>query len=166
MQSSPLQRPTLPFLGRGGFRTLVLRALNERPMHGYEVIKFLENRFQGFYRPSAGTVYPALRSLHHEGLVTVRGAERRKTYHLTAKGKARLRSQRDEMRRHFESFQAAVGPERAALLREVRDTGRLLMTNLKAVTPTQAVELRSLVEEMRARIGAVLAESGEVHEHD
>ena len=162
MQSSPLVRPTLPFLAKGGFRILVLRSLGERPMYGYEVIKVLEDRFQGFYRPSAGAVYPALRSLQREGLVAVRGSERRKTYYVTAKGKAHLREQREAMHRQFESFQAAVGPERAALLRELRETGRLLMPNLRTITPRQASEMRKAVTEMRARIAAILAESGEV----
>jgi DNA-binding PadR family transcriptional regulator len=162
MQSGALLRPTLPFLGKGGFRILVLRALSERPMYGYEVIKVLEGRFQGFYRPSAGAVYPALRSLQREGLVAVRGAERRKTYHITAKGKAYLHDQHEEMRRHFESFQAAVGPEKAALLRELRETGKLLMPNLRTITPRQAAELKKAVAEMRGRIAAILAESEEV----
>ncbi len=162
MQSGSLARPTLPFLGKGGFRTLVLRVLAERPMYGYEVIKVLEDRFQGFYRPSAGAAYPALRSLQREGLVAVRGAQRRKTYAITAKGRAYLRDQREELHRHFESFQAAVGPERAALLRELRDTGRLLMPNLRTITSAQAVEMRKAVADMRGRIAAILAESREV----
>ncbi len=162
MESGPLVRPTLPFLAKGGFRILVLRSLSERPMYGYEVIKILEDRFQGFYRPSAGAVYPALRSLQREGLVAVRGSERRKTYHITAKGKTYLRQRRKERNRQFESFQAAVGPERAALLRELRETGRLLMPNLRTITPRQAVELQKAVAEMRGRIASILAESQEV----
>lgn len=162
MESGPLLRPTLPFLGKGGFRMLLLRALTDRPMYGYEVIKVLEDRFQGFYRPSAGAVYPALRSLQREGLIVVRGSERRKVYHTTPKGKALLRHQRKEMEEHFASFQAAVGPERAALLRELRETGKLLMPNLRTITPRQASELRKAVAEMRVRIATILAGSREV----
>ncbi len=162
MESGPLVRPTLPFLGKGGFRLLVLRALTDRPMVGYEVIKVLEERFQGFYRPSAGAVYPALRSLQREGLVAVRGSERRKVYHITPKGKAQIREHRAAMHRHFASFQAAVGPERAALLRELRETGRLLMPNLRTISPHQAKQLRKAVAEMRVRIATILAETGEV----
>ncbi len=160
MQPGPLVRPTLPFLGKGSFRILVLRLLSERPMHGYELIKVLEERFQGFSRPSAGAVYPALRSLQREGLVAIKGTEKRKTYRVTPKGLAHLRGRRAEMRRQFKSFEAAVGPERAALLREVRETGRLLMPNLRNVSPTQAVELRKAVADLRGRIGTILAETG------
>ena len=166
MASSALTHPTLPFLGKGGFRMLVLRTLGDHPMHGYEVIKVLENRFQGFYRPSAGAVYPALRSLQRDGLIASRGSERRKTYHLTAKGKAHLRVRQEEMQHQFRSFQAAVGPERAALLQELRDTGRLLMPNLRVITPGQAVELRQAVAEMRSRIAGILSKSGEAPIHE
>ncbi len=131
-------------------------------MHGYEIIKVLEDRFQGFYRPSAGAVYPALRSLQREGLVAVRGSERRKTYHITPKGRAHLRSAREEMHRQFASIESAVGPERAALLRELRETGRLLMPNLRTITPHQAAELKKAVVEMRGRIAAILAAPEEV----
>jgi len=162
MQSGPLVRPTMPFLGKGGFRALVLEVLSEQPMHGYEVIKVLEGRFQGFYRPSAGAIYPALRSLQREGLVAVRGSERRKTYRVTAKGKAYVRNRREERHRRFASFQAAVGPERAALLRELRETGRLLMPNLRTITPGQAVEMRKAVAEMRGRIATILGGTREV----
>jgi len=166
MQSGSLIRPTLPFLAKGGFRILLLRTLNEKPMHGYEVMKALESRFQGFYRPSAGAVYPALRSLQREGLVAVSGSERRKTYRLTAKGKASIRSHRAEMERHFQSLQAAVGPERAALLRELRDTGKLLAMNLRSLTPRQAVELRSAVAELRMRVATILGEPREDDSHE
>lgn len=166
MLSGALARPTLPFLAKGGFRVLLLRVLSDKPMYGYEIIKVLEDRFQGFYRPSAGAVYPALRSLQREGLVAVRGSERRKTYRITPKGSAYLRNQREEMRQQFKSFQAAVGPERAALLRELRETGRLLMPNLRTITPGQAIELRGAVEEMRRRIAGILAKTEEVRNLD
>lgn len=165
MQPASLARPTLPFLGKGSFRHLLLRTLSERPMHGYEVIKVLEERYQGFYRPSAGTVYPALRSLQREGLVAAKGSERRKSYRITAKGKARLRATHKEMEEQFRSFQAAVGPERAALMRELRETGRLLMPNLRTFTPRQAAELRKAVAELRGHIASVLGNAeGEPHE--
>ncbi len=161
MQSVPLAHHAFPFMAKGRFRMLILRALSEKPMHGYELMKSLEERFQGFYRPSAGAVYPALRSLQKEGLVAVSGAERRKTYRLTAKGKTALRRQRAEMEKHFRSFAAAVGPERAALLRELRDTGRLLGGNLRSLTPGQATELRAAVSQLRTRMLEILAESTE-----
>lgn len=158
-------RPTFPFLGKGGFRILLLRTLRDKPMHGYEVIKALEERFQGFYRPSAGAVYPALRSLQRDGLVSVSGSERRKTYRLTSKGKELVRKQRADLKEQFRSFAAAVGPERAALFRELRDTARLLGSSLRTLTPNQARELRDAVCELRERMVDILSKSIEVEIH-
>ena len=59
-----------PALRRGGIRPLILAALAQKPMHGYEVIQSLEAESGGRWRPSAGSVYPSLQQLADEGLVT------------------------------------------------------------------------------------------------
>ena len=127
-------------------------------MHGYEIMKAMEERFHGFYKPSAGAVYPALRTLLRKGYVTVTGEERRKTYHITKQGEPYLREVRTELKVRFRQIQKTLGPERAAMFREFRTTGRLLATNMRNVTPKQARELRSLMIEMRNRILQILAE--------
>lgn len=149
--------PTFPFLAKGRFKILLLRTLEDRPMHGYEVMKVLEERFHGFYKPSAGAIYPALRSLLRQRYVTVSGTERRKTYRITSKGKAFLNSHEAAMEKRFKAFVSAVGPERAGLFRELRATGKLLGANMRNITPEQAKELRRLVVQMRERIMRILA---------
>ncbi len=146
------------FLARGDFAGLVLSSLQEKPMHGYEIMKALETRFQGFYKPSAGSVYPALRSLLEKGYVSVAGGERRKTYRITSKGQTYLRSRHSQVRAHFDALQKALGPERAAMFRELRATGRLIATNVRDVTPEQAKRLRAVLVEMREQILRILAE--------
>lgn len=146
------------FLARGDFAGLVLSVLQEKPMHGYEIMKALEERFQGLYQPSPGSIYPALKSLLNKGFVTVTGEERRKTYRITPKGQAYLKGLRTELKTHFEAVQKALGPERAAMFRELRQTGRLIGTNIRNVTPKQAKAIRDLMREMRERIITILAE--------
>jgi DNA-binding PadR family transcriptional regulator len=146
------------FLARGDFAGLVLTVLREKPMHGYEIMKALEGRFQGFYKPSPGSIYPALKSLLGKGYVTVTGEERRKTYRITPKGRDYLKGARAGVKAHFEALQKALGPERAAMFREFRQTGRLVATNIRNVTPKQARELREVLHEMRERILRILAE--------
>ena len=148
------------FLAKGDFKGLVLRALKDRPMHGYELMKVLEERFHGFYKPSAGAIYPALRALLREGYVATNGEERRRTYHITAKGRGYLRRRKAEVEKRFRAFEAAVGPERAALFRELRMTGRTFATNLREITPRQAKSLRALLVEMRERMLRIMSESG------
>src|SRR5439155_24719274 len=120
----------------------------EHPMHGDEIIKAIEKQYHGFYKPSAGAIYQALRALLQKGYLSVSGEERRKPYRITRDGKAYLRSRRKEFEERFRAFESPVGPERAALFREFRATGKLLRTNMSEVTPKQANELRRIVVEM------------------
>ena len=72
---------------RGDVRSAILALLDDRPMHGYEVIQELEERTGGRWTPSAGSIYPTLQLLEDEGLVTPEEVEGRKTYSLTDAGK-------------------------------------------------------------------------------
>lgn len=145
------------FLARGDFAGLLLNTLKEKPMHGYELMKAMEDRFQGFYKPSPGAIYPALRSLQRRGLVAVAGRERRKVYRITPQGRTYLKATRQEFRARFEELAKRLGPERTAMFREFRQTGRVLATNLQNVTPEQARDLQRLMVEMRERIIRILA---------
>ncbi len=156
--SPPLGLLAKALVGRGDFKVLVLRILRERPMHGYEITQTLGERSHGFYRPNPGAVYPALRALLQKGYVTKAGGERRKTYRITPAGRRFLRGREAEVRRYFQRFEESMGPERAAMMREMRATGRLLGSNLRNVTPTQAKELGRLFVETRERIIRILAE--------
>ncbi len=149
---------TFHFLAKGDFAGLLLVVLEEKPMHGYELMKALEDRFHGFYKPSAGAIYPALRTLHRKGFVSVTGGERRKTYRITPAGLAYVRKVHHEVQARFRELEKAMGPERAAMFREFRKTARLLRTNMANVTPRQAKQLQALMTELRGRIIKILAE--------
>jgi DNA-binding PadR family transcriptional regulator len=71
----------------GQMRLYLLALLNEGPRHGYEVIQSLEERFNGLYSPSAGTVYPRLAKLEEEGLVERTEDGRKATYRITDAGR-------------------------------------------------------------------------------
>jgi DNA-binding PadR family transcriptional regulator len=72
---------------RGNVRFAILAVLQEKPMHGYQVIQELESRTDGRWRPSAGSVYPTLQLLDDEGLVTSEEVDGRRTYTLTDAGR-------------------------------------------------------------------------------
>jgi DNA-binding PadR family transcriptional regulator len=72
---------------RGDVRSAILALLDDRPMHGYEMIQELEERTGGRWTPSAGSIYPTLQLLEDEGLVTAEEVEGRKVYSLTDAGK-------------------------------------------------------------------------------
>lgn len=83
---------------QGDLKYVILRLLAEKPRHGYEIIKELEERFSGAYAPSPGTVYPTLTMLEDLGYARAMPEEGgRKIYEIT-----------DEGRKHLEEHSATV----------------------------------------------------------
>ena len=74
---------------------MLLALIDEAPRHGYELIKALEARSNGFYAPSPGMVYPALTYLEELGYVTVQLEGNRKRYSLAEAGREYLAAQRE-----------------------------------------------------------------------
>jgi DNA-binding PadR family transcriptional regulator len=71
---------------RGDVRAAIIRLLAESPMHGYQIIHEIQTRSGGVWKPSAGSVYPALQLLADEGLVTSKETAGRRTYSLSKSG--------------------------------------------------------------------------------
>ena len=77
---------------QGDLKYVILRLLEEKPRHGYEIIKDLEDRFGGAYSPSPGTVYPTLTMLEDIGYAKANADEGgRKVYSITPEGIAYLK---------------------------------------------------------------------------
>src|SRR4051812_47836820 len=95
---------------QGDLRYVVLRLLEEKPRHGYEIIKALEERFNGAYAPSPGVVYPTLQLLEDLGYATVMpGNEGKKVYEITDAGRAYLAENRDAVDSIFDRISKLVG---------------------------------------------------------
>jgi DNA-binding PadR family transcriptional regulator len=83
---------------------LILGLLADKPRHGYEIIKALDERSKGFYVPSPGMVYPALTYLEEIGHATVEADGARKLYQITDAGKEHLESNRGTVEALFAQF--------------------------------------------------------------
>jgi DNA-binding PadR family transcriptional regulator len=81
-------------LGSAGLQLLLLALLAEKPSHGYELIKALDERSNGYYSPSPGMVYPALTYLEEIGHASVETQGTKKLYSITEAGLTHLESQR------------------------------------------------------------------------
>ncbi len=92
----------------GEVKFVILRLLREKPRHGYEIIKALEEKMGGCYTPSAGTVYPTLQLLEDQGYVRVVETEGRKVYHITPEGEAFLDENRDFIEDIFDRVRDTV----------------------------------------------------------
>src|SRR5437773_2172688 len=93
----------------GEVKYVILRLLKEKPRHGYEIMKALEERMGGWYSPSAGTVYPTLQLLEDLGHVRVEESEGKKVYHITPAGEAFLGERRESGEDAFEWLRGAGG---------------------------------------------------------
>ena len=94
-------------LGHGGLRLVLLRLIAEKPRHGYELIKAIEEQVHGSYSPSPGVVYPTLTLLEEMGWVSVSATDgARKLHTITDAGRQFLDTQRGEADAHWGRLQA------------------------------------------------------------
>src|ERR1700736_4908100 len=73
-------------LASGDLQLLILLLLSEKPRHGYEIIKAIEEHSSGVYTPSPGMVYPALTYLEETGYATATAEGTKKLFSITAEG--------------------------------------------------------------------------------
>ena len=112
----------------GDLRLYLLQLLSEGPMHGYELMQRISDRFGGTYSPSAGTVYPRLAKLEVEGLVDSAREGRTTRYALTDAGRAYVHEHADEIA----SLERSVAESVQSLADEVRGSVREAMRTLRA----------------------------------
>lgn len=122
---STRQQPEGPFR-RGVFRYIILQYLKDRPSHGYEIIRALEERFHGLYVPSAGTIYPRLQMLEERGYVTSVERDGRKVYTITDEGR-RFLDEHSELEQEInDRLNDWKNPQNTEAIRKtMREFGRL-----------------------------------------
>jgi DNA-binding PadR family transcriptional regulator len=109
------------FFGPGEVRLALLSMLGDAPMHGYELMRRLEERSGGIYRASAGTIYPTLQQLEDEGLVVSETQEGKKVYRLTDSGRRELDRSGEAVRaiwrraRRWQDWRSAFDPDAAEI---------------------------------------------------
>jgi len=136
-----------PVFGHGHLRLYLLSLLSERPMHGYELMQALSDRFGGTYIPSAGTIYPRLSKLGEEGLVSREADGRKTVYSITDAGRAELdarQAELDEIERGVTTTVRSLADEVRA---SVADAMRTLRADLAAVAGEASVPHRKAREE-------------------
>lgn len=90
--------PSPRMFGHGHLKYVLLDLLQERPKHGYEMMKELQDRSGGFYNPSAGAIYPTLQLLEDRSWVTSQTADGKKVYAITDAGRAALKEHNERQR--------------------------------------------------------------------
>ncbi|HYM51516.1 MAG TPA: PadR family transcriptional regulator [Candidatus Limnocylindrales bacterium] len=153
---------------RGDLKYVILELLKDKPAHGYELIRALEERLGGFYAPSPGAVYPTLQMLEDLGYVTAQTQDGKKVYSITEAGSAFLNERRplvdeifDRMR---DRWDPAWGREIHRVMHdlrdELRDLGRTVAGEARNrwPSPDQIRRIREVLARTRTEIEAILAE--------
>jgi len=152
-------------MGSVDLRLVLLTLLAERPSHGYELIKALEDRSGGFYSPSPGMVYPALTWLEEVGYTSVTAEGAKKLYQLTAEGRAYLAQHQqaaDAILSQLDQIASKLGRIREAFsgFEEDADTGGSSEIWLARREPKEALHgARGASAADKARIAAILKEA-------
>lgn len=144
--------------GHGDVRAAILILLTERPMHGYQIIQEIGERSGGLWRPSSGSVYPALQQLEDEGLVRIEQSEGRKVAHLTEEGRAYVQEHRDELGTPWETATEDFGEELLELRNLVGQVAMATMQVAQAGSNSQIAEARRLLTDVRSQLYQILAE--------
>ena len=96
------------WFGSGDMKYVILKLLRDKPMHGYEVMKELEEHTHGCYKPSPGTVYPTLQWLEDEGLVSSEEVNGKKVYSVTEAGLEFLKENKTTVDEIFERVEETI----------------------------------------------------------
>lgn len=143
---------------RGDVRAAILLLLQERPMHGYELIQQIREKSEDVWRPSPGSIYPALSQLEDEGLVIIEKVAGRKTAKLTESGTSYIEENRADLGDPWQEVKDGVGDQTLDLRGLV---GQLMgaVAQVAAVgTPAQAAKAAEVLTEARKALYRILAE--------
>lgn len=119
-----------PIFAHGQMRLYLLSLLAESPMHGYELMQAIEQRFDGAYIPSAGTIYPRLAKLADDGLITKETVGRKTVYAITDAGRAELAARRNETDQLESDIDLSVRRLADRMRADVRNSMRSLKDDL------------------------------------
>ena len=149
--------PRGPRARRGDVRAAALILLAEEPRNGYQLMQEIEQRSGGVWRPSPGSVYPALAQLEDEGLVRMEERAGRRTYVLTDAGRASVDERRDDLVAPWEEMSESVDDDVASLFKELRQVAVAAAQIANVGTAQQVGEARSALAAVRRALYALLA---------
>jgi DNA-binding PadR family transcriptional regulator len=148
-----------PRARRGDVRAAILDLLAEgNSWNGYQIIQEIAQRTDGVWRPSAGSVYPALQQLEDEGLISPEGEGRRRLYTLTDEGRAYAEAHAEELRGSWDAA-AGMADEAAFELGDmIRQLVMAVMEVRRSGSTSQVAEARRVLTEARRSVYRILAE--------
>ncbi len=142
---------------RGDVRAAMLALLAEEPRNGYQLMQEIENRSEGVWRPSPGSVYPALQQLEDEGLIRSDESEGRKVFRLTDAGREAA-EEASAAGPPWEAASEAVDSDVWEMFGVARQVGMAIFQIAQAGSPAQLAEAREVLTNARRALYGILAE--------
>jgi DNA-binding PadR family transcriptional regulator len=135
---------------KGDLKYVILDLIKDKPAHGYEIMRALEEICHGFYSPSAGSVYPTLQLLEDMGYVKSSEQDGKKTYTITEEGRNFLKTREDTVDKIKDHMRDWWGFENHEEFRDI-------FNELRATGRSIARKARNLDRDKLNRIKEVLA---------
>jgi DNA-binding PadR family transcriptional regulator len=151
---------------RGDIRTAALLLLAEEPRNGYQIMQEVEDRSEGAWRPSPGSVYPALQQLEDEGLIRSEEIDGRKAYRLTVEGLAQVEQRGADQPAPWEQASGEGHARAIALGKTMREVAFAFTQVMKAGSPDQQEQARKALADVRRELYRILGDGegeGEAH---
>jgi DNA-binding PadR family transcriptional regulator len=161
-----------PRVRRGDVRAAILDLLAEgEPWNGYQIIQEIGARTQGVWRPSAGSVYPALQQLEDEALIKDQGSEaagedRRRMYTLTEEGQAYVTEHADELKASWDAVTGSVNDTEVQLRHTIHQVMVAVSQVAQAGSAAQVQQAGKILADTRRALYRILATDGEDAEED
>lgn len=147
-----------PKARRGDVRAAILGVLAEDEMNGYQIIQAIAERSGGRWKPSPGSVYPTLQQLEDEGLVRADEHGGRRTFHLTAAGRAYVETHAEQIAAPWTAFAEPVEEDDSGLKPLIGQVAAALWQVVATGTPDQQARAREAVTDLRRRLYGILAD--------
>jgi len=146
---------------RGDIRTASLLLLAEEPRNGYTIMQEIEQRSDGVWRPSPGSVYPALAQLEDEGLIRSEEIDGRKRFAITDAGREQIAARPEGAPAPWDTLADGVSSDVQELFGLMRQVGMAGLQLVQTATEKQISEAKQVLTETRRAIYRILADGEE-----
>ena len=147
---------------KGDVRAAILDLFAEdgRAWNGYQLIQEIPARTDGAWRPSAGSVYPALQQLEDEGLIAPEGTGRRRVYTLTDQGRSYVEGHAEELRSSWDAAAGMTDDDAIEFRNLIRQVMMAVMEVRRAGSADQLAQARAVLAQARRSLYLILASDG------
>ncbi len=146
---------------RGDIRTAALLLLAEEPRNGYQIMQEVEERSDGVWRPSPGSVYPALAQLEDEGLIRSEESDGRKLFALTDDGRAQVEQRPDDATAPWAQMSGDISDDAHELAGLMRQLASAFVQVMRTGSAEQMTKARDVLNTARRDLYRILADGEE-----